>query len=96
MEGMSRALHFGKSVSDNSWGIFTRFLSYKLEEQGKSLVKVDKWFPSSKTCHTCGYVLPELYLCAREWECPECHVVHDRDKNAAINIKAEGMRTFFG
>lgn len=96
MKGMSRALHFGKSVSDNSWGMFSRFLSYKLEDQGKALVKVNKWFPSSKTCHACGYVLPELSLCTREWECPECHVIHDRDKNAAINIKAEGMRIFFG
>ena len=92
MQGMSQALNFGKSVSDNAWGMFLRFLDYKLAEQGKMLVKIDKWFPSSKTCHECGYVLEELSLSTRTWECPVCHAVHDRDRNAAKNIKMEGMR----
>ena len=92
MQGMSQALNFGKSVSDNAWGMFLRFLDYKLTEQGKMLVKIDKWFPSSKTCHECGYVLEELSLSTRTWECPVCHAVHDRDRNAAKNIKMEGMR----
>ena len=95
MQGMSQALNFGKSVSDNAWGMFLRFLDYKLAEQGKMLVKVDKWFPSSKTCHECGYVLEELSLSNRNWECPVCHAVHDRDRNAAKNIKTEGMRMVF-
>ena len=92
MQGLSQALNFGKSVSDNAWGMFLRFLDYKLAEQGKMLVKIDKWFPSSKTCHECGYVLEELSLSTRTWECPVCHAVHDRDRNAAKNIKMEGMR----
>ena len=50
MKGMSQALNFGKSVADNGWGMFTSFLAYKLNEQGKQLVKIDKWFPSTKTC----------------------------------------------
>ena len=95
MQGMSQALNFGKSVSDNAWGMFLRFLDYKLTEQGKMLVKIDKWFPSSKTCHECGYVLEELSLSIRKWECPVCHAVHDRDRNAAKNIKTEGMRMVF-
>ena len=95
MQAMSQALNFGKSVSDNAWGTFLRFLDYKLAEQGKMLVKVDKWFPSSKTCHECGYVLEELSLSTRNWECPVCHAVHDRDRNAAKNIKTEGMRMVF-
>ena len=95
MQGMSQALNFGKSVSDNAWGMFLRFLDYKLTEQGKMLVKIDKWFPSSKTCHKCGYVLEELSLSIRKWECPVCHAVHDRDRNAAKNIKTEGMRMVF-
>lgn len=95
MQGMSQALNFGKSISDNAWGMFLRFLDYKLAEQGKMLVKIDKWFPSSKTCHECGYVLEELSLSTRTWECPVCHAVHDRDRNAAKNIKTEGMRMAF-
>ena len=95
MKGISQALNFGKSVSDNAWGMFLRFLDYKLTEQGKMLVKIDKWFPSSKTCHECGYILKELSLSTRKWECPVCHAVHDRDRNAAKNIKTEGMRMVF-
>ena len=55
MKAMSQALKFGKSVSDNGWGMFTAFLKYKLEEQGKRLQKVDKFFASSQTCSCCGY-----------------------------------------
>ena len=54
MKGMSQALNFGKSVHDNGWGMFTAFLEYKLKEQGKQLVKIDKWFPSTKKCSRCG------------------------------------------
>ena len=92
MQGMSRALHFGKTVSDNGWGKFLEYLKYKLEEQGKMLIRIDKWYPSSKTCHVCGCVNEELTLSTRSWECPKCHEKHDRDKNAAMNIKAEGIR----
>lgn len=92
MQAMAKALHFGKSVNDNGWGLFTQLLKYKLEDAGKNLVKIDKWFPSSKMCHTCGHVLSELSLQTREWVCPECGTVHDRDINASMNIKQEGMR----
>lgn len=92
---MSQTLNFGKSITDNAWGMFLCLLDYKLAELGKSLVKVDKWFASSKTCHKCGYVLKELSLSTRSWECPACKVVHDRDKNAALNIKAEGLRMIY-
>mgnify|MGYP003314459044 CR=1 FL=1 len=95
MKDMSRALNFGKSVADNGWGMFIRFLDYKLSELGKKLVKIDKWFPSSKKCHVCGYTNTDLTLSTRSWQCPDCQTVHDRDKNAAQNIKAEGMRMIF-
>ena len=95
MKNMSQALNFGKSVTDNGWGMFVRFLEYKLEDLGKQLVKIDKWFPSSKTCHICGCINEELTLNIREWECPICHSVHHRDQNAAQNIKKEGMRIAF-
>ena len=84
---------FGKSISDNGWGIFTRILEYKLEWQGKSLVRIDKWYPSSQLCSVCGYQNSETKnLTVREWTCPKCGAHHDRDHNAAINIKNEGMK----
>ena len=96
MKAMSQALNFGKSVSDNGWGMFVTFLKYKLEEQGKKLVKVDKFFASSQTCSVCGYMNKETKnLSIRVWDCPECGTHHDRDVNAAINIKNEGMRIAF-
>lgn len=96
MKAMSQALHFGKSVSDNGWGIFVTFLQYKLEEQGKRLVKIDKFFASSQICSCCGYKNAETKdLSVREWDCPACGVHHDRDVNAAINVRNEGMRIVF-
>ena len=96
MKAMSQCLNFGKSVSDNGWGMFVAFLKYKLEEQGKKLVKVDKFFASSQTCSKCGYVNKKTKnLAVRVWDCPECGTHHDRDKNAAVNIRNEGMRIVF-
>lgn len=91
MQGMSQALNFGKSVADNAWGMFTTLLSYKLAGQGKTIVKIDKWYPSSKTCHVCGYINQNLKLSDRIWTCDCCHTVLDRDKNASINIKNKGL-----
>ena len=92
MAAMKEALKFGKSVSDNSWGKFVRMLTYKSEWKGKHLIKVDKWFASSKTCSRCGYKHKELKLSDRMYVCPHCNSVMDRDHQAAINIDREGMR----
>ena len=90
MKGMSQALNFGKSVHDNGWSMFTSFLEYKLKEQGKQLVKIDKWFPSTKKCSRCGNE-KEMSLSERVYKCT-CGLVLDRDYNSAINIKKEGLR----
>ena len=91
MRDMARALNFSKSVSDNGWGMFVNMLSYKLADQGKQLIKIDKWYPSSKTCSHCGKVKDDLPLSERVYHC-DCGFVCDRDINAAINIKHEGLR----
>ncbi|MBS4539634.1 transposase [Clostridium sp. D2Q-11] len=95
MKGMSRALNFGKSVADNSFGLFVSMLDYKLREQGKQLVKIDKWFPSSKMCSRCGEVKEVLLLSEREYHCEVCDTTLDRDYNASINIRNEGLRMLF-
>ena len=93
MKAMSQLLNFGKSVSDNGLGMFTAFLKYKLKEQGKKLVKVDRFFASSQICSACGYKnVKTKDLALRQWDCPQCGTHHDRDINAAINIRNEGMR----
>ena len=84
---------FGKSVADNGWNLFTNMLEYKLAWQGKQLIKIDKWYPSSQLCHVCGYQNHETRdLSVREWDCPKCGSHHNRDKNAAINIREEARR----
>ena len=91
MKDMSKALRFGKAVHDNGWGMFIMFLQYKLTEAGKQLVKIDKWFPSSKTCSVCGKKKDDLALSEQIYIC-ECGNIMDRDQNAAINIRQEGLR----
>ena len=90
MKGMSQALNFGKSVGDNGWGMFLRMLEYKLMFLGKQFLKIDKWFPSSKTCSKCGNIKEELKLSERSYKCECCGIEIDRDYNAALNIKNIG------
>jgi len=92
MQSMSQCLHLGKGVSDNGWGMFTVFLKYKLEDCGKQLIKIDKWFPSSKKCNECGEINHELQLSDREWICKSCGSIINRDYNATKNIRDEGIR----
>ena len=92
LSNLKRTLNFGKSISDEGFGMFRNFIQYKLEREGKHFVKIDKMFPSSKLCHVCGYKNTELTLKDRDWKCPVCNTEHDRDYNAAINIKQEGLR----
>ncbi len=92
LRGMAGGLHLGKATNDNGFGLFRTLLRYKLENQGKHFVMINKWYPSSKTCSCCGYVKSDLKLSDRIYFCPKCNLRIDRDHNAAINIKFEGLR----
>ena len=91
MKAMGQCLHFGKSVQDNGYGMFREMLDYKLAWKGKKMVKVDRFFPSSKKCCKCGRVKKELKLSERVYHCV-CGNKMDRDCNAAINIREEARR----
>ena len=80
-----------KSISDANWGELVRQLEYKSGWYGRTVVAIDRWFPSSKRCSSCGYTLDKLDLATRQWACPECKTIHNRDVNAACNIKAAGL-----
>lgn len=80
-----------KHIADASWGELTRQLEYKAHWAGRVVVEIDRFFPSSKRCHCCGFVCESMSLDVRSWNCPECRVEHDRDINAANNIKAVGL-----
>ncbi len=92
VKGMVRNYNLAKAISDAGWGMFTNFLAYKLEEKGGKLVEISRWFPSSKLCSNCYHHSCEMPLEVREWTCPHCGTHHDRDGNAATNIRAEGIR----
>ena len=83
-----------KAIADCGWGEFLRQLEYKCKWHGRELVAIDRWFPSSKRCNSCGYVLDKLPLEIREWTCPSCNSHNLRDLNAAKNIKAVGQTVF--
>ncbi|NES68223.1 MAG: transposase [Okeania sp. SIO2D1] len=79
-----------RAISDANWGELVRQLEYKADWYGRKLVKIDRYFPSSKRCSNCGHVVEKLPLNIREWDCPECATHHDRDINASINILRMG------
>ena len=92
IKGMVRNHRLSKAINDASWGQFVSLLSYKAELNDKQVVKIDRWYPSSKTCHNCGWVNEGLRLSDRQWICPKCGEIIDRDVNAAKNILSEGIR----
>jgi putative transposase len=81
-----------KSIADVGWGELLRQVDYKAAWYGRTLIKIDRWYPSSKTCSECDLVLEHLDLDEREWVCPQCGTHHDRDTNAAKSVLAEGLR----
>ena len=96
VSGMMKNHCLSKAIQDASWSTFVSFLDYKCNWYGKTLVKIDRFYPSSKTCSSCGYKLDKLDLGTREWTCPDCGDYHDRDINAAINILNKGFTDLCG
>lgn len=92
IKNMLQNHHLAGAIADASWGEFVRMIEYKAEREGRYVVHVDTYFPSSKTCSQCGHKRDELDLSVRSWTCPKCGAHLDRDVNAAVNLKAEGIR----
>ncbi len=92
IKGMVKNHKLSKHISDASWGKFVTMLTYKAQWNDKEIVKIDRFFPSSKTCNCCGYINQNLKLDIREWTCPSCNTKLDRDLNASINILNEGNK----
>src|SRR6202007_962148 len=91
VSNMQKNRSLAKSISDASWSEFVRQLTYKSEWYGRTLVGIDRWYPSSKRCSDCGHTGASVPLNVREWTCPGCGAIHDRDVNAARNVLAAGL-----
>ena len=91
VSNMQKNRCLAKSISDASWSEFVRQLEYKAQWYGRTLIGIDRWYPSSKRCSDCGHTVSKLPLSVREWVCPECGTIHDRDINAARNVLAAGL-----
>ena len=92
VKGMLRNHKLAESIQELNFGEFKRMLEYKANWYGRKLVFVDRFYPSSKTCNHCGYVNKKLKLSDRQWVCPDCGEIIERDYNAALNIRDEGIR----
>jgi putative transposase len=91
VKGMTQNRHLAKSISDSGWSTFVTYLEYKAKWYERKLVKVDRFYPSTKTCSNCGYINKDLALSDREWTCPVCGTHHDRDINASRNLYLVGL-----
>lgn len=91
VSNMQKNRCLAKSISDAGWSEFVRQLEYKSLWYGRTLVGIDRWYPSSKRCSDCGHTVSKLPLSVREWTCPECGTIHDRDVNAARNVLTAGL-----
>lgn len=92
VRGIMKNHNLAKATADAGWGMFIRFLEYKSARVGRAFIKCDRWYPSSKACSECGSVCNKMPLDVRAWDCAHCGAHHDRDINAARNIRDEGLR----
>ena len=91
VRNMVRNRHLARAISDAAWRQLRTMLEYKCEWYGRDLMVVGRWYPSSKICSACGRTAASLPLSVREWDCGSCGVRHDRDINAAVNVRAAGL-----
>jgi putative transposase len=91
VRNMVRNHCLARAISDAAWSDLRAMLEYKCDWHGRELMVIDRWYPSSKTCSACGHLAAKMPLNVREWECENCGTLHDRDVNAAINVKAAGL-----
>jgi len=96
VKGMIKNHCLAKAITDASWGELSRQFEYKARWNERSFTKVDRWFPSSKTCNVCGFINQDLLLKNRKWTCPQCKTMLGRDLNAAKNILKQGLKTLSG
>ena len=96
VKGLVKNHKLAKAISDASWSSFVNMLNYKCNWYGKTLIKIDRMYPSSKLCGCCGYKNVDLILSDRTWICPDCNTIHDRDLNAANNILTKGFADLIG
>jgi len=93
VKGMVKNHKLAKHIQDASWSTFLNYLQYKAEWNDKQIIKIDRFYPSSQSCGVCGYINKQVKdLSVREWSCPNCGSVHNRDLNAAKNILKEGLK----
>ena len=92
VKGMMKNHHLALSISDVVWSMFVNMLEYKSGNKGRTIIKIGRWYPSSQICSCCGCITGKKSLHVRQWKCPHCGEVHDRDINAAKNILIEGKR----
>lgn len=96
VKNLVRNRSLAKAIHDVGWSEIVRQLDYKAKWYGRTFVQIDRFYPSSKRCSSCGHTLAALPLATRAWQCPECGAQHDRDINAAINIREAGMAILAG
>lgn len=96
VKNMVKNRKLAKSISDVAWGQFITLLTYKASWYGKNILKANRFFASSKTCSHCSHKLDKLPLSVRNWTCPNCKTIHDRDTNASINIRSQALADMAG